>query len=150
MAEQSGIGYHSADVPMEQLVLWYRYLFIFELVYFTAVTFPKLAALSLYLRLFNWKGFMRVATIILIFLTIVAWGIMAVCSWLLCRPFDRWWNGSLDIRCHNTQEFFHGQSIPGFVIDLFILFLPMKTIWDLKLPMIKRAGLVIIFLIGGL
>ncbi|KAK5657471.1 hypothetical protein OQA88_3043 [Cercophora sp. LCS_1] len=152
MASRAGVGFHSADLPEDVLLDWYHLLFMFQSVYFGAVSLPKLAGLCLYLRLFNWRGLMRLATLVLIVLSASTWAAMSIVTWSECRPFVDWWNGVTGphgVKCIATQQFFHAQAVPGFILDLFIFGLPMHTIWKLKLPMLKRVGLVVIFIIGG-
>lgn len=52
--------------------------------------------------------------------------------------------------CFDIQGFFHAQAVPGFVLDLAIMALPIETIWGLKLPRVKRFALLGIFAVASL
>ena len=100
----------------------------------------------------SWKGVMRRVTQILIVLVAASWAAFVMVVSLQCQPLSLYWDQSIDPgdRCIDEDAFFHGQCMPSFVIDLVIMDLPLKTIWGLQLPMIKRVALVFIFMIASL
>lgn len=68
-----------------------------------------------------------------------------------CIPLAFFWDRTIaGGRCFDIQQFFHAQALPGFILDLIIMVLPMSTIWHLKLPTIKRFALLGIFAIASL
>jgi len=153
MVTHGGVGTHAADLQEKspyKLVEWYKLVWVFELVYFVAVTLPKLAILCLYLRVFNWQGGMRVVTLALL-VSVLGTGLsLFVAACLQCRPLAFWWDRRIKGgKCFGVQEFFDAQCVLGFVLDVAIMVLPLKTIWGLHLPIVKRVALMFIFFVAS-
>lgn len=119
---------------------------------FTTVALPRLSILCLYLRVFGWKGPMRRATQAVMGFVVATWFGLVLTTLLQCQSLKTWLaTGMKDpARCINEGNFFRGQCIPGFVLDLFIMALPLRTIWSLKLPTAKRVALLCVFVIASL
>lgn len=112
---------------------------------------PKLSILCLYLCVFNWKGTMRNLALGLFGLTAATSIALVVAAFCQCMPIAYFWNRKIPGgHCFNIQRFFHGQALPGFIMDLAIMALPMPTIWRLKMPLVKRLALVGVFAIASL
>ncbi|KAI3390406.1 hypothetical protein diail_9740, partial [Diaporthe ilicicola] len=153
MTKIGGVGRHVDFVEEfhpKQLTGWAQSILAFELIYFTSVALPKLGIICLYLRIFNWKGAMRSAAWILFTLTAMTSVSLVVAACFQCTPIAFWWDRTIPGgRCFDVQAFFHGQALPGFVLDLAIMALPMQTIWHLKMPLVKRMALVAVFLVAS-
>ncbi|TLS26808.1 hypothetical protein PpBr36_04800 [Pyricularia pennisetigena] len=150
-----GVGQHVALFQQPggdktKLRGWAQCILAFEIIYFTSVALPKIAIIFMYVRVFNWRDTRRR----------VAWALIALNASLAisligaacfqCIPLAYWWDRTIPGgRCFDIQAFFHAQAIPGFVLDLFIMALPLKSIWELKLPLIKKIALALIFLIAS-
>lgn len=133
------------------IVEWAKCLLAFEIVYFISVALPKIAILCLYLRVFNWKGEMRTAAITLLAMVAATSLSLVITACFQCRPLAFWWDRTIPGgSCIDIQLFFHAQSIPGFVLDTFIMALPIRTIWSLKLPFHRRVALLAVFLVASL
>ncbi|EQB45561.1 hypothetical protein GCG54_00005329 [Colletotrichum gloeosporioides] len=153
MVRVGGVGRHVEFVEEFHpalLVGWAKCILAFEIVYFASVALPKMGIVCLYLRVFNWKGGMRTTAYILL-ATLAATSLSFILTACFqCTPLPFWWDRTIPGgKCIDVQAFFHAQSIPGFVLDFFIMALPMKTIWSLKLPTHKRIALVGIFMVGS-
>ncbi|GKT43601.1 satratoxin biosynthesis SC1 cluster protein 4 [Colletotrichum spaethianum] len=153
MVKVGGVGRHVEfveDFHPELLTGWAKSLIAFEIVYFTSVALPKMGIVCLYLRVFNWKGMMRTTAYVLL-ATLAATSVsFVVTACFQCQPLEFWWDRTIPGgKCIDVQAFFHAQAIPGFMLDLIIMALPLKTIWGLKLPMHKRIALVGIFMVGS-
>ncbi|KAK1593431.1 uncharacterized protein LY79DRAFT_514424 [Colletotrichum navitas] len=153
MVKVGGVGRHVEYVEEfhpELLAGWAKSLLAFELVYFTSVALPKMSIVCLFLRVFNWKGGMR-ATAYVILAALAATSVsFVVTACFQCQPIAYWWDRTIPGgKCIDVQAFFHGQAIPGFLLDFIIMALPLQTIWALKLPMHKRLALVGIFMVGS-
>ncbi|KAL1871105.1 hypothetical protein Daus18300_004850 [Diaporthe australafricana] len=153
MTKIGGVGRHVEFVEEEepkQLTGWAQSILAFELIYFTSVALPKLGIICLYLRIFNWKGAMRAAAWTLFALTAMTSVSLVVAACFQCTPIAFWWDRTIPGgRCFDVQAFFHAQALPGFVLDLAIMALPMQTIWHLKMPLVKRMALVAVFLVAS-
>ncbi|KAK0649576.1 hypothetical protein B0T16DRAFT_492184 [Cercophora newfieldiana] len=151
MVRFAAVGHHEYEVPPDQNVIWAKCLFAFEMLYFVAVTLPRMSILCLYLRVFGWKGAMRRITQAILGLVIALGLSMCFVSIFQCRPFMNWWHQEVNRQnCIDEKKFFHGQCIPGFLLDLAIMALPLRTIWRLKLPTAKRLALLLVFTVASL
>ncbi|KAK7714928.1 hypothetical protein SLS63_011523 [Diaporthe eres] len=153
MTKIGGVGRHVEFVEEEepkQLTGWAQSILAFELIYFTSVALPKLGIICLYLRIFNWKGATRTAAWTLFTLTAMTSVSLVIAACFQCTPIAFWWDRTIPGgRCFDVQAFFHAQALPGFVLDLAIMALPMPTIWHLKMPVVKRMALVAVFLVAS-
>lgn len=151
MIEIGGVGRHVEAVSHGELIEWAKCILAFEFIYLTSIALPKMAIVFLYLKLFNWKGVMRNLAILLQ-ITIASTSLsLIIAACFQCRPLSAWWEEGVDGgKCFNVEAFFHAQSIPSIVLDLFVMALPVRTIWGLKLPVYKRIGLVMIFVVASL
>lgn len=154
MVHLGGVGRHIEYVEETNPVLlggWAKCILVFEIVYFIGVGLPKMGIVCLYLRVFAWKGTMRTIALTVLALLGAQSLSFVITAFLQCRPIAYWWDRSIAGGvCINVQAFFHAQAVPGIILDLVIMALPMKTIWNLKLPLFKRCALVGIFAIGSL
>ncbi|ORY66099.1 uncharacterized protein BCR38DRAFT_456740 [Pseudomassariella vexata] len=153
MVKIAGVGRHVIFIEENNpalLTKWAQCILAFEILYFSSVAMPKLAILFLYLRVFNWKGPMRVVALGLI-VVVAGTGLgLVLTACFQCRPINFWWDHTIvGGTCIDVQAFFHASSIPQFVLDFFIMGLPLKTIWDLKMPTYKRLALVLIFMVAS-
>ncbi|KAK1719488.1 hypothetical protein CaCOL14_001812 [Colletotrichum acutatum] len=153
MVKVGGVGRHVEFVEEFHPALltgWAKCILAFEIIYFTSVALPKMGIVCLYLRVFNWKGAMRTTAYVLLATLAATSFSFIITACFQCQPIEFWWDRTIPGgKCVDVQAFFHAQSIPGFVLDFFIMTLPLKTIWDLKLPTHKRIALIGIFMIGS-
>lgn len=144
-----GVGRHVAYIELTNpaaLTGWGRTLFAFELVYFISICLPKLSILCLYLRLFQWKGAMRATACTLFVLTAATSMALVLAACFQCAPVAFFWDRTIPGgHCFDIQMFFHAQAIPGSVLDVGILVLPISTIWGLRMPFLKRLALFFVF-----
>jgi hypothetical protein len=52
-------------------------------------------------------------------------------------------------RCFNIKGYLNSSSAPNIATDLAVLILPLRTVWELKVSVGKRIGLLVIFMTGG-
>ncbi|WDK13102.1 integral membrane protein [Colletotrichum graminicola] len=153
MVKVGGVGRHVEyleEFHPELLAGWAKSLLAFELIYFTSVALPKMSIVCLFLRVFNWKGAMRTAAYVILAALAATSVSFVVTACFQCQPIAYWWDRTIPGgKCIDVQAFFHGQAIPGFLLDFIIMALPLQTIWALKLPLHKRLALVGIFMVGS-
>ncbi|KAL9113461.1 MAG: hypothetical protein Q9227_002502 [Pyrenula ochraceoflavens] len=119
--------------------------------YTIVITLAKCSVLCLYIRIFRVKGtFIR-----LCYLTIavhVAWCVASVLIGALrCIPVKDGWTfdpKNKNTRCVNLQDFLLANSIPNIILDVVIIILPMKMIWNLQLSKPRRIGICVAFCLG--
>ncbi|KAI6438582.1 hypothetical protein MCOR07_011682 [Pyricularia oryzae] len=149
-----GIGRHIESVERDtpwQVRGWAISIFAFEIGYFTSVAFPKIAIICLYLRIFNWTGPKRYFALALIFLNAALATSLAIVACFQCRPLAFWWDKSIEGgSCIDIQTFYHAQALPGLLLDLGVIALPLQSIWRMNLPFFRKVALGMIFVIGSL
>lgn len=154
MTKVGGVGRHVVFLEENNpaaLTGWAQCIFAFELIYFTSVALPKMAIICLYLRMFNWHGGMRTLAWIVFTLVAMTSFSLVIAACFQCTPIAYWWDRTIaGGRCFDVQAFFHAQAIPGFILDIVIMLMPVDTIWKLKLPTYKRLALVGVFLVASL
>jgi hypothetical protein len=152
MVRKAGAGRHVdyvvADDP-RKLPEFFKGILVNEILHLPAVAFPKLCVLVLYLRVFTNKS-VRVATWALIYIVASTWIAYTVAAAFQCQPFAFNWDKTIPQgKCFDVTVFALSSSVPNIVSDVAILFLPVRTIIDLKVSMGKRVGLCFIFLTGS-
>lgn len=68
-----------------------------------------------------------------------------------CVPVEKFWDSSVAGYCAiEDKKFFFGTTLVHAMIDIAILILPMWQIGRLQLPMIQKAGIMVMFTFGFL
>ncbi|KAH7322422.1 hypothetical protein B0I35DRAFT_182640 [Stachybotrys elegans] len=120
--------------------------------YLASQLFIKLSILVFYLRVFRYhiSRIFILATIALC----VAWFI-AYFLWnlLVCSPVQAQWKPNLLMlgqgRCSNMKALYSSGIITNMVTDLFILAIPLKTIWGMQMRLSEKLGLLASFSLLG-
>ncbi|THV53502.1 hypothetical protein BGAL_0049g00370 [Botrytis galanthina] len=152
MLERAGVGYHIVVVEAqspEQVVLWSKFIVATPIVYLVAVVFPKLAILSLYLRIFTLRYYRNLCYILgVIIVTNCIANVIAGC--LECIPIEFLWDKTIEGgRCFNIDVYFRWASFVNIVTDCVMLVLPIPVVWKLQTSKEVRTGLVMTFTIGS-
>lgn len=116
------------------------------------VFFIKLSVLLFYRRLFGEDQTLQRLVKVLIFFD--ATFTVGYCFGLIsiCQPVQAWWVLTLRVdHCPGFSKtmaiYVSLRSISVFT-DLLVLCLPMKMLWDLRIPLKQKAGLAVIFGLG--
>lgn len=120
-----------------------------EAIYMASITFPKLAIIALYLKIFTnrWIRWATWLNGLLIILTALAGLILC---FAICQPFSFNWNKSIDGHCGDLRAAYRFISVPNLLSDIGILVLPISTLYQLKVSFWKKVGIFITFLVGSL
>lgn len=120
------------------------------MIYATAVTCTKLSIVLFYRRVFK----LRYSVIIALFLVIGYWVTIIVTINVACRPLQYFWTQYTDPTakgvCIDVPKFFFGNGIGAMLIDVFILCIPIPTIWGLQMPKNQKLAVLGILLLGSL
>lgn len=115
------------------------------------VTFPKVAILMLYIRIFSTPK-VRLMTWIAMGVVLANWvatGIIA--TFTICQPFAFKWDKTIeDGKCANLMAAYKYISIPNIVTDIAILVLPVPSLWKLHTSKWRKIGIFVTFATGGL
>lgn len=136
------------DLDTETIVRLAKMFKAEELIYIASVMFPKLAVLSLYIRLFmNPVRQISYITGVFVVATFVAGLLMFAFS---CQPFKYNWDRTIaGGHCINTNKSYAFFSIPNLLSDVAILLLPLLPLWKLQIPRSTKLGLLVTFILGG-
>lgn len=152
-AALNGSGRHVewfVDNWMYKLDSWgLNCIYICVFLYLVAVTFPKLAILVLYLRIFidRFSRWMCWAVIgILLANMIVNYFTVG----FQCNHFDYGWKPWMwDGNCDNILQHYTWSAMPNIITDVVMLLLPLPALWRLKLPIQVKLGLVVTLMVGS-
>lgn len=149
----AGVGRHM-DVLLaldpSAVIRWAKCGYAVEQLYCTAVVFPKLAILGLYLRIFTTKPYRM--TCYVIAGIVVANGIAGVITSLAsCHPFAaRWDLTRTDANCIDTLQYWRWINLANIVTDIMMLGLPLPVVWSLHVSRTQKFGLTLVFLTGSI
>lgn len=160
-----GLGKHLAEIPKEHgrnffivrrlvvatksKLIIIKCFYVLQLAYVATLPLVKISVLLFYYRIFPQKRF-RYALygmgtfLVLFFLS----SVLAVV--LQCLPIHAFWEPDFTHHCFDQVTFYIAQGSLNFVSDVFVVLMPIPLLWKLRLPLARRVGLVIVFLLGGL
>jgi hypothetical protein len=111
----------------------------------------KLSILTMYLRLFSVnRRFVKLCYYMMVF--ILAWGIAVLLTTIFqCTPVRAAWDKTiLDSQCLVLTDFVViGSNVPNIIADAVIIILPMPLLWSLKLSVMRKLGLIALFLVAA-
>jgi hypothetical protein len=152
MVNSAGVGRHLDAVLMDnpaQVIAWAKSIYALEWLYLTAVALPKISVICLYLRIFTMHS-ARIACYSLMIIMAANWVAFIFASTFQCSPVAYQWDKSIaGGTCFNVLAFYRASSAPNIATDAAILILPIPTVWQLKASMIRKLGLMLVFLTGS-
>lgn len=143
-----GAGLHASEVPPATVQRMLQLIKAHELVYVVSIPFPKLAVISLYLRLFQTKLCKSAlyGTAFVISATAL-FGVISVFA--NCRPLPAFWDKSIPQKCTidpmATMKYY---SIPNIATDVVMLIVPIPALYKLNISMLAKVGAACTFLIS--
>ena len=153
MTKYGGVGRHLPALEITdptKVVSWAKFLLAVEWIYLAAAILPKLAILSMYLRIFTTRSY-RMSVYVLaavLIMTFLAGGLTGL---LGCRPLAFFWDPTIPGgHCININAFFRWISLPNILTDIAMLVLPQPLIWTLQVTRNQKIGLRLTFLTGCL
>ncbi|PSR76874.1 hypothetical protein BD289DRAFT_378406, partial [Coniella lustricola] len=123
-------------------------LWITEWLWGTAVTAFRLAILLLYIDIFSTQSFRtRARWTAAVVLANYVQIILTAC--LLCRPVEYNWNRfTIEGTCGDTYALEIFSAAFNMALDLWVVYLPLPTIWSLQLNTQKKRILTVSFMMG--
>lgn len=112
--------------------------------------FIKLSILSFYLR-FSVERAFRMAVYLVMFVTIGYTLPNAFLFLYICRPMAYYWDRSIPGgMCINDQAAFDAANFLNMLTDYAILLLPIWMLQPLRRPLLKKIGITLVLMTGGL
>ena len=149
---EAGAAQHLAYVIQHhpaQTGAFAKCLFALEWLYLASCSLPKISILVFYLRIFT-KRHTRLTCYFLIVFVCASWVAYLIAAHLQCMPLAYLWNKSIHGgHCFNLQASYKSSSVPNIVTDAVMIFLPIPTVIALQVALIKKIGLIFVFLVGS-
>ena len=119
--------------------------------YYLSQAFSKFSVCVFYLRLSPHPTFRRLAFATIVFVACYSIATILV-NFFACRPIAAAWNAKLLLQpgsfCVNRFKFYYAQAGLNIGSDVWIVILPMKTIWSLQMRFSQRLLVTLIFASG--
>ena len=148
MTLHTGLGRHTmilAQESPEMLTLYGKMELVQISLYALAVVSAKLIILSIYLRFFTQKRY-RIACWVLVAINIGYFCVAILITMLECRPIEANWDPTLPgAQCIDLDAWWTYSTIPTVLHDLFMIALPVPVVWNLKLSLKDKIGLILTF-----
>lgn len=147
-----GVGYHSAVFIQSSpatLTVWAKYLLVIPMVWQSAIVFPKLAILVLYLRFFT-KRRDRIACWVIGVLMVANCVGAILAGFFLCTPLEFLWNRKIPGgHCLDINAWYRWGSLMNIFTDVAMLMLPIPVIWKIQISKPVKIGLILIIATGS-
>jgi hypothetical protein len=146
----AGLGKHWVELSPEAITNHLKLELAMIFTYIPAVCLPKLAILTLYLRIFTSK-FYRYATYIVAVVPIVTALVSTIIAFSMCRPFAYNWDKNIQGgHCIDKERVYTWISLPNIVTDVAMLILPIPVIWQLQMSRYQKIGLMLTLMTGSM
>lgn len=121
-----------------------------EIFWTLSISLSKMSLLILYIKVFPPTRLTTVSKITCVGVALLAVsGVM--CTLLICHPIEGNWNLDIPGRHCGSQKLMFGiYGVFNLLTDLMVLGLPIPSLLGLKLPTLRKVGLVFTFAIGFL
>ncbi|KAK0736460.1 hypothetical protein B0T21DRAFT_383985 [Apiosordaria backusii] len=145
-----GLGLPIALRPKANLLPYSRSNFAGRPIYQMGISFFKVALLISYLRLFKGTNHLWYRRVVWIAMFFVVAGHLGCALTLIfaCNPVHKSWDPTVDGKCLAPGPSFTAYAIVTIVSDVAVAIIPIPVLLQLKVSRGKKAGLIVIFLLG--
>lgn len=156
MVKVGGVGRHVIALQRQDpdaLDRWLHLVLVYLLLLNFVLILPRLSLIWLYLRVFNWRRGQTTRTIALILMGyfIISLVLLVVFFLAMCRPVGFVQQYTVENgKCENLRIYYRIQMFSAMVMDFFVLVLPWRTIWGLKIPVSDRMTVALFFFMASL
>ncbi|OJJ74453.1 hypothetical protein ASPBRDRAFT_667893 [Aspergillus brasiliensis CBS 101740] len=146
-----GLGKKTKDVSDADLLVWWKIYYAALCSYLPVAASVKISLTVFIMRLFPTHGIIITGKCILGFLAVFTLsGSLALA--FQCRPVRAGFDKTiLDAECYSIDTSFAilmAQGVIMFVMDLIILTLPIRRVWQLQMPLGRRVLVLGLFCLG--
>ncbi|KAF2837801.1 hypothetical protein M501DRAFT_936634 [Patellaria atrata CBS 101060] len=145
-----GFGTHQWNLLVTDVMDIFHYGYIIEILYGPLAFATKAAILLMVKRVFGVNRILRISVNYGILLMALYYIAITIVKIFICSPIPKFWNPTIEGKCLDSDAIFITDCVVSIVSDLFILILPLPTIWKLKMRVSKRIGVSLVFVAGGL
>ncbi|ENH67771.1 hypothetical protein FOC1_g10001242 [Fusarium oxysporum f. sp. cubense race 1] len=118
-------------------------------IYMLCNGFTKLSLLTYYLRI-SPQRFFRIAVWISIGVVSVYTIVITLMMFLVCTPPRKAFNFKVDGKCMDAAILYMATAVSNIVTDVILFILPIPTIYNLHMPRIQKAGVIVVFGIASM
>ncbi|CAI6339910.1 unnamed protein product [Periconia digitata] len=152
LVKLGGAGRHTLFWMREDpgiIVTWLKFCTVIEFTWALSVTFPKLAMLVLYLRIFPTRVY-RIAGYAAGVLVILVLVVSTIASFTICMPFAFNWDKTIPGgKCGDQMLSYRIMGFPNLAADIFLLVLPLPAIYKLHVDAATKIGIFLTFISGS-
>ncbi|PYI07087.1 hypothetical protein BO78DRAFT_103820 [Aspergillus sclerotiicarbonarius CBS 121057] len=146
-----GLGVRTKNVEQSDILIWWKIYYAALCSYLPVAAAVKTSLTLFIMRLFPTRGIKIAGRCILGFVAIFTIsGTLALA--FQCRPFRAGFDKSIaDAKCYSVNTSFAILMMQGvimFVVDVIILALPIRCVWQLQMPRARRVMILGLFCIG--
>ena len=119
-----------------------------EATYYITVSLTKISILFLYLKLIPQRTYRHISWGMMVFVGLT--GFTCVIAGIFqCNPIPKAWHPKMEGTCFNQVALYLSNAGLNIFQDLIIYFLPVKTLWQVQLPLKQRIALIAVFVVGA-
>ncbi|KAG9250667.1 putative PTH11-typeG-protein-coupled receptor [Emericellopsis atlantica] len=145
---QHGVGRHWADLGVIERRDSLKYLYVSRVMDKLSLDLAKCSVVLFYLRVFGKIRWFRCCCICL--MVIIGGHCFAAVFAVLfqCQPPRKAWRTSIDGACIDNGQFWLANAGFSIATDVIILMLPMRLVFALRGPGLRRVALTVLFALG--
>ncbi|KAK2038232.1 CFEM domain-containing protein [Colletotrichum somersetense] len=135
----------------DQITAGLKTFFVMTFLYILGLAFVKASILFLYLRIFPDHRFRKVLWLTQLF-NLVLYLVFLVASLTSCQPLNyAWdgWTGKMEGRCTSSNPPALAHGALNFILDVWMLFLPVSQIYKLNIPRKQKLDVMFMFSVGA-
>jgi hypothetical protein len=143
------MGEHIQVVPPNNLEPFLKLLWIEYYLFDAGTAIAKSSALFFYNRIFGTADRWLRYSLWLAHAMNVAWLVGIILSIIFaCNPIEAAWKVAVPGKCVNTQAMWLGSGITSLIIDVFILLMPVPSLWRLQMKAMRKIQVLLVFICG--
>ena len=147
-----GVGLRQARVELidpDMLVFFAKDILPLAFTWLISVVFPKLAVLTLYLKLFAIQRETRIVCYVTAGMIVANCVGSSIAGFFICQPLNFLWNQSIPGHCFQINQWYRWVRLVNIISDVVILALPIPHVLQLHTSIRMKVGLLITFLLGS-
>lgn len=121
-----------------------------SLTYHTSTIFAKFSILIFYLRFSSANRAFRLTAYFVMIFTLSYTLPMAFVVLYQCTPMAATWDERIEAQCIDIQLMCNVTGVMNALTDFTILILPIWLLWPLRIPLMRKVGVTLIMMTGGL
>ncbi|KAH8696495.1 hypothetical protein BGW36DRAFT_381107 [Talaromyces proteolyticus] len=150
----AGVGKPLWEITLGEYSVWYKGIVGSSLIYPAMTTSIRISVLFLYYRTFAVQmPNMRIILWVLIILQGIYLVVFSIMPGFICHPLDRAWTSITERHVYCNDWYYYYLSVAlyscSMAFDGILLFIPLYPISTLHLPLRKRIGIAVIFMMGA-